>query len=114
MSTYLLDRLFVPRSIAVIGGSPRATSPGRAVLKNLRSGGFAGSIQLVNPHYDNIEGIAAAESYDALSTPDVAVIAVPAPAVAAVVRAAAAKGTAAGAKAALTHTGDASRFGRRL
>jgi acetyltransferase len=72
MSTYRLDRLFVPRSIAVIGGSPRATSPGHAVLKNLRSGGFAGSIQLVNPHYDNIEGIAAAKSYDALSgTPDV-------------------------------------------
>jgi acetyltransferase len=96
MSTYRFDRLFVPRSIAVIGGSPRATSPGRAVLKNLRGGGFAGSIQLVNSHYDNIEGIAAAKSYDALSgTPDVAVIAVPAPAVAAVVRAAAVKGTAA-------------------
>ena len=96
MSTYRLDRLFGPRSIAVIGGSPRATSPGRAVLKNLRSGGFAGSIQLVNPHYDNIEGFAAVKSCDALSgTPDVVVIAVPAPAVAAVVRDAAAKGTAA-------------------
>jgi acetyltransferase len=69
MSTYRLDRLFVPRSIAVIGGSPRATSPGRAVLKNLRSGGFAGSIQLVNPHYDNIEGIAAAKSYARRTSP---------------------------------------------
>jgi acetyltransferase len=96
MSTYRLDRLFAPRSIAVVGGSPRATSPGRAVLKNLRSGGFAGAIHLVNPHYDSIEGIAAVKSYEALSTtPDVVVIAVPPAAVASVLRAAAAKGTAA-------------------
>jgi acetyltransferase len=56
MSTYRLDRLFAPRSIAVVGGSPRYTSPGRAVLKNLRSGGFAGAVHLVNPHYESIEG----------------------------------------------------------
>src|SRR6516165_5476166 len=96
MSTYRLDRLFAPRSIVVVGCSPRDTSPGRAVLKNLRGGGFAGAIHLVNPHYDNIEGIAAVKSYEALATtPDIAVIAVPAAAVAGVVRAAAAKGTAA-------------------
>jgi len=96
MSTYRLAQLFAPRSIAVVGGSPRDTSPGRAVLKNLRGGGFAGAIHLVNPHYESIEGIAALKSYDALpSAPEVAVIAVPPAAVASVVRAAAAKGTAA-------------------
>jgi acetyltransferase len=96
MSTYRLDRLFAPRSIAVVGASPRDTSPGRAVLKNLRGGGFGGAIHLVNPHYDTIEGIAAVKSYEALAaTPDVAVIAVPPAAVVSVVRAAAAKGTAA-------------------
>src|SRR6516164_7454467 len=96
MSTYRLNRLFAPRSVAVVGGSPRDTSPGRAVLKNLRSGGFAGAIHLVNPHYDEIEGIAAVKSYEALATtPDVAVIAVPPSAVTSVVRAAVAKGTAA-------------------
>jgi acetyltransferase len=95
MSTYRLAQLFAPRSIAVVGGSPRDTSPGRAVLKNLHSGGFGGAIHLVNPHYDSIEGIAAVKSYAALpGTPDVAVIAVPAPAVASVVGDAAAKGTA--------------------
>src|ERR1700751_3457118 len=96
MSTYRLDRLFAPRSIAVVGASPRATSPGRAVLKNLRSGGFAGAIHLVNPHYDNIEGIAAVKSYQALATtPEAGVTPVPPAAVVPVVRAAAAKGTAA-------------------
>jgi acetyltransferase len=89
MSTYRLAQLFAPRSIAVVGGGPRDTSPGRAALKNLRSGGFAGAVHLVNPHYESIEGIAVP------ATPDVAVIAVPPIAVAPVVRVAAAKGTAA-------------------
>jgi acetyltransferase len=31
MSTYRLDKLFSPRSVAVVGASPRETSPGRAV-----------------------------------------------------------------------------------
>jgi predicted CoA-binding protein len=55
--------------------APRDTSPGRAVLKNLRSGGYAGEIYLVNPHYDSIEGIAAVKSCNALpGTPDIVVI----------------------------------------
>src|SRR5262249_29417318 len=96
MSTYRLDRLFAARSIAVVGGSPRDTSPGRAVLKNLRAGGCACTIARVNPPLDETGGIVAVNSYEALAmTPDVAVTAVPPAAVAAVVRAAAAKGTAA-------------------
>ena len=51
MSTYRLETLFSPRSVAVVGASPRAASPGRAVLANLRRDGFAGSIGPVNPHY---------------------------------------------------------------
>ena len=95
MSTYRLDKLFAPRSIAVVGGSPRDTSPGRAVLKNLRSGGFSGAIHLVNPHYDSLEGIAAVKSCDSLpDTPDIVVIGVPPAGVPSVVRDAAAKGAA--------------------
>ena len=58
MSTYRLDKLFAPRSVAVVGASPRATSLGRAVLRNLRAAGFAGPIHLVNPRYAEIDGIA--------------------------------------------------------
>ncbi len=96
MSIYRLDKAFAPRSVAVVGASPRDKSPGHAVLKNLRGGGFAGDIQLVNPHYDAIEGVRAAKSYgDLPGTPDLAVIGVPPPAVPSAVAAAAAKGTAA-------------------
>ena len=97
MSTYRLDKLFAPRSVAVIGASPRKTSPGRAVLKNLRRGGFTGEIYLVNPHYDSIEGVAAIKSCDELpDAPDIVVIGVPPRDVPSVVSAASAKGAAAG------------------
>ena len=95
MSTYRLDRLFSPRSVVVVGGSPRATSPGRAVLKNLRSAGFKGSIGLVNPRYDEIEGVRSVRTIDALpQAPDLLVIAAPAPSVPGIVAAAGQMGAA--------------------
>ncbi len=97
MSTYNLDKLFLPGSIAVVGASPRKTSSGRAVIENLLRSGFPGPIYVVNPHYDEIEGVHAVKSYEALpETPDVAVIAVPPASVPDAVAAAARKGTAAG------------------
>jgi acetyltransferase len=66
MSTYRLETLFAPRSVAVVGASPRLTSTGRAVLENLINGGFAGAIHLVNPRYDAIAGVRAVKSYEDL------------------------------------------------
>ncbi len=95
MSTYRLDKLFAPRSVAVVGASPRRTSPGRAVLQNLRSGGFPGSIGLVNPHYDEIEGIRSVRTIQELpEAPDLMVIAAPAQSVPGIVAAAGEKGAA--------------------
>lgn len=94
MSTYHLEKLFTPNSVAVVGASPRTTSPGHAVLKNLKRGGFSGAIGLVNPHYEAIEATRAVKSYAELpNTPDLAVIAVPPPAVPTVVAEAGARGT---------------------
>jgi acetyltransferase len=97
MSTYRLDQLFAPKSVVLVGASPRPTSPGRAVLGNLRSAGFKGPIHLINPHYDEIEGVRSVRSLDELSdAPDLIVIAAPPQAVPAIVAAAGEKGTAAG------------------
>jgi len=93
MSTYRLDKLFSPQSVALIGASPRPRSVGRAVLHNLRA--FSGQVHLVNPRYAEIDGTRAVKSYRALpSAPDVAVIAVPPALVAGAVAEVAAKGTA--------------------
>ena len=97
MSSYRFDRLFEPRSIALVGASPREKSVGRLILRNLRDAGFAGTIQLVNPNHPEIEGIAAVKSPDALPVaPDLAVIASPPPTIPAAVAALAAKGCAVG------------------
>jgi acetyltransferase len=96
MSIYRLDKVFSPRSVAVVGASPRDNSPGHAVLKNLRRGGFTGAIELVNTHYDAIDGVRAVKSYAELpSAPDLAVIGVPPPAIPSLIADAGAKGTAA-------------------
>src|SRR5262249_27132685 len=93
MSTYRLDKLFSPRSVAVVGASPRETSPGRAVLRNLRTAGFEGSVSLVNPHYGEIEGIKAVKTIQELrQAPDLLVIAAPPQSVPGIVAAAGEKG----------------------
>src|SRR5262252_7283216 len=95
MSTYRLDKLFSPRSVAVVGASPRETSPGRAVLRNLRAAGFEGSVSLVNPRYGEIEGIKAVKSIQELrQAPDLLVIATPPQSVPGNVAAAGEKGAA--------------------
>src|SRR6516165_1297235 len=76
MSTYRLDRLMSPRSIAVVGASPNANSVGRHIIANIKDAGFAGSVDVVNPHYAEIEGIAAVKSVEAIPrTPRVVVVA---------------------------------------
>src|SRR3954452_644710 len=78
MSTYRLEQLFAPRSVALVGASPRAGSMGAAVFRNLVGAGFAGPLHLVNPKYAEIEGRVCAPSLSTLpSPPDVVVITTP-------------------------------------
>jgi acetyltransferase len=69
LSTYRLAALFAPKSIAVVGASPRERSLGRIALRNLRDGGFAGPIHLVNPRHPEIDGVKAVASLDAIAEP---------------------------------------------
>jgi acetyltransferase len=96
MSTYRLDRLLAPQSVALVGASPRAKSLGRAILNNLRAGGWAGPLHLVNPKHDTIDGIPAIKDLsDLASAPDLVIITVPAAAVPGVVAQSADMGVAA-------------------
>jgi len=95
MTTYRLDRLFAPGSIAVVGASPRELSVGRKVLRNLKAAGFAGPIRLVNPKYPEIEGVTAVRQIADLPATDLLVIASPPETVPDIVAAAGARGCAA-------------------
>ncbi|MEO8921764.1 MAG: bifunctional acetate--CoA ligase family protein/GNAT family N-acetyltransferase [Caldimonas sp.] len=56
MTTAHLERLLLPRSVAVIGASDVPGSIGSAVLQNLYAGSFAGPIFAVNPHHARLQG----------------------------------------------------------
>jgi len=93
MSTYRLDKILAPRSVALVGGSPRESSVGRKILRNLRAAGFAGPLHLVNPRHAQIDGLVAVRNIDRLErAPDLVVIATPPRAVPDIVTAAGAKG----------------------
>src|SRR5271165_6123780 len=78
MSTWRLDRLVAPRSLAIVGAGPREASFGGAVIRNVLAAKFPGPVHLVNPRHPEIEGLKTVASLDALSpAPDLVVITVP-------------------------------------
>ena len=48
MSVRNLDKLFKPRSVVLIGASPRPRSVGAVIVRNLRRAGFAQRIERVH------------------------------------------------------------------
>jgi len=57
MTTLHLDALLNPACIAVVGASDREGSKGFALMRNLVSGGFKGTIYPVTPRYSKVEGL---------------------------------------------------------
>lgn len=82
MSIYRLKNLLAPRSVALIGASPRQGSVGRAILGNIQKAQFKGEFGLVNSRYSEIDGIKASGSLATLSfAPELVVITAPAKAI---------------------------------
>jgi len=72
-----LDPLLRPRSVAIVGASPREDSMGQWSLANLKRGGYEGVIYALNPGYDEIAGIRCyAKFADLPERPDMAIFAV--------------------------------------
>jgi acetate---CoA ligase (ADP-forming) len=91
-ASHPLRPLFYPRSVAVVGASPKG-GYGLRVLNGLVAHGYAGAIYPVNPNYATIAGLPAYPDLGALPGPVEAVaIAVPARAVPGVIRQAIAAG----------------------
>lgn len=96
MSTYHLQSVFRPKSVAIVGGSPRERSAGRAVVRNLRAAGFPGQIGWVSPRYPEIDGMRTVRRLADLPwVPELVVITTPARMVPRVVSLAARQGVAA-------------------
>ena len=110
MSVRNLDKLFAPRSVALIGATPRPGSVGAVVARNLRRAGFAGELMLVNPHYDTIDGLTVHPNVACLPrAPDLGVIVTPAETVPCLIHELAARGT----RAAVVITAGFGELGQR-
>jgi acyl-CoA synthetase (NDP forming)/GNAT superfamily N-acetyltransferase len=78
-----LRHIFAPASVAVVGASRRPGTVGHVILRNIVTGGFTGHVYAVNPHARQIEGVQCVPSVAGLPEPaDLAIVAVPAAAVA--------------------------------
>ena len=53
------QQLLNPGSIVVIGGSNNVHKPGGSIVRNLISGGYNGTLRIVNPKEDEVQGIKA-------------------------------------------------------
>jgi len=96
MSQRHLDRLFSPRSIALVGASTREGSVGAVVARNLLKSGFRGPVWPVNPKHREIAGIPAfREVADLPEAPDLAVLCTPPDLVPGIIDHLGARGTAA-------------------
>jgi acetyltransferase len=94
MTVRNLDRLFRPGAVALIGASKQPLSPGAVIARNLRGAGFAGPVMLVNPKYQEIDGVPCHPDVASLpATPDLAVVATPPDTVPAIIAGLGAKGT---------------------
>ena len=69
-------QLLQPESIVVIGGSNNVHKPGGAVVKNLMSGGYEGTLRVVNPKEDEVQGIKAFHDAKELPPTDLAILVV--------------------------------------
>jgi acetyltransferase len=93
MSTYHLDRMFAPRSVAIAGVGARERSVGRLILKNMRDASYEGQIHLVHPRAHVFDGLSCVASIaDLPDRVDLVVIAAPPDAAPGLVEQAGAKG----------------------
>ena len=70
--------LLQPQSIVVIGGSNNVHKPGGAVVRNILQGGFKGTLRVVNPKEDEVQGIKVFHDANELPPTELAILVVPA------------------------------------
>ena len=69
-------QLLQPESIVVIGGSNNKHKPGGAVVRNLLDGGYDGTLRILNPKEDEVQGIKAFHDVKELPPTDLAILVV--------------------------------------
>ena len=71
-------QLLHPESIVVVGGSNNVHKPGGALVRNLISGGYRGTLRIVNPKEDEVQGVKVFHDASEIPPTDMAVLVIPA------------------------------------
>lgn len=71
-------QLLQPQSIAVIGGSNNKSKPGGAIVRNIIKGNYQGTLRIVNPKEDEVQGIKAFHDISELPPTELAILVIPA------------------------------------
>ena len=70
--------LLEPQSIVIIGGSNNVHKPGGAIVRNIQQGGYQGTLRIVNPKEDEVQGIKVFHDVRELPPTELAVLVIPA------------------------------------
>jgi acyl-CoA synthetase (NDP forming) len=70
------EKLLKPDSIVIVGGSDDLFKPGGKVLKNILEGKFSGSLYVVNPKQDIVQGIKSFRDLNDIPRTDLAILAI--------------------------------------
>ena len=70
--------LLEPKSIVIIGGSNNVHKPGGAIVRNILQGGYQGTLRIVNPKEDEVQGIKVFHDASELPPTELAVLVIPA------------------------------------
>ena len=71
-------QLLQPESIVVVGGSNNLHKPGGAIVRNILSGGYEGTLRIVNPKEDEVQGIKVFHDVKELPPTELAILVIPA------------------------------------
>ena len=69
-------QLLHPESIVVIGGSNNTHKPGGAIVRNILGGNYQGTLRIVNPKEDEVQGVKAFHDVKELPPTDLAILVV--------------------------------------
>ena len=69
-------QLLHPESIVVIGGSNNTHKPGGAIVRNILDGNYQGTLRIVNPKEDEVQGVKAFHDVKELPPTDLAILVV--------------------------------------
>ncbi len=75
--SHRLSPMLEPKTIALVGGSPRENTVGNYMIKALQAGEYPGAMTVVNPKYESVEGLPCVGALTELETPpDLAILSV--------------------------------------